>query len=142
MTDIPSHSVSTPAKWHCTTDNNFQCCLTHCSPPLIEIVELLPPLVRSQYESYLHLADKGFYHGQVAASRKTREMHWEHWESFVKPVGVDPYLQGVPYTNHIFFLTGFGAYVQSGNSGRGHQVTAQTFSTALTAIGKVITLVV
>ena len=30
MTDIPSQSFGTPAKWHCTTNNNFLSCFTPC----------------------------------------------------------------------------------------------------------------
>jgi hypothetical protein len=55
---------------------------------------------------------------------------------------VDPYLQGVPYITRVRLLTGFAAGVRSGDFGRGRQVTAQTVSTALTAVGQTISLAV
>ena len=53
-----------------------------------------------------------------------------------------PHLQGVQYTERVRLLSGFAAYVSSGDAGRGRQVTAQTVSTALTAVGMMIALVV
>ena len=78
----------------------------------------------------------------MAASTKSRETHWAHWELFLRPLGVDPYLQGAPYIHRICLLTGFAAYVCSGDAGRGRQVSTQTVSSALTAIGQTISLAV
>jgi hypothetical protein len=78
----------------------------------------------------------------MTASTKTREAHWDHWEKFIKPVRVDPHLQGVSYTDHFHLLTGFAAYIRSGDAGRGHQVTAQTVSTAITAVGQTVDLAI
>jgi hypothetical protein len=76
------------------------------------------------------------------ASTKTRKMNCAHWEKLIKPMGMDSYLQGVCYTNSVGLLTGFAAYIQSGDAGRGHQVTVQTVSTVITAIGQKIALAI
>ncbi len=53
---------------------------------------------------------------------------------------MDPYLQRTSYIDRIRLLTGFAAYVRSGDAGRGRQVTTATVSMALTAIGQTIAL--
>ena len=105
-------------------------------------MDSLPPLLQNQYESYFYSADEGFFNGRVAASAKTRDAHWENWVKFTKPVGVDPYLQGTDYVTRVRLLTGFAAYVRSGDAGRGRQVTTSTVSTAITAVGQTIALAV
>ena len=102
----------------------------------------LPPLLQNQYESYFYSADEGFFNGRVAASAKTRDAHWENWVKFTRPVGMDPYLQGTDYATRVRLLTGFAAYVRSGDAGRGRQVTTSTVSTAITAVGQTIALAV
>jgi hypothetical protein len=57
-------------------------------------------------------------------------------------MGMDPYLQDVPYEHRVRMLTGFAAAVRSGSYGRGRTVTAATVSTAITAIGQTIALAV
>jgi hypothetical protein len=71
---------------------------------------------------------------------KSRESHWANWEGFVKPVGVDPFLQGTRYVERVRLLTGFAAFVRTGDAGRGRRVTTATVSTALTAVGQTIAL--
>ena len=55
---------------------------------------------------------------------------------------MDPYVQGTTYVDRVRMLTGFAAYVHLGDADREHQVTTQTVSTALTAIGQMIALAV
>jgi hypothetical protein len=105
-------------------------------------VDSLPPLLQNQYECYFYTADEGFFHGRVAASAKTRDAHWENWVKFIKPVGVDPYLQETNYVTRVQLLTGFAAYVRSGDVGRGCQVTTSTVSMAITAVGQTIAVAV
>jgi hypothetical protein len=55
---------------------------------------------------------------------------------------VDPHLQGVDYTTRTRLLSGFAAGICSGDFGRGRQVTTQTVSSALTAVGQTIALAI
>lgn len=76
----------------------------------------------------------------MAATTKSRESHWRNWTSYVQPLGVDPYLQGTTYTDGVRSLTGFAARVRVGGFGTGREVKADTVATAISAIGKEISL--
>jgi hypothetical protein len=95
---------------------------------------------KNDYTRDFHLADERFYAGQVAVTTKNRATHWGHWTTYVQPLGLDPYLQGVGYTILVQVLTGFAARVCRGAYGRGMQVQVGTVVSALTAIGQEITL--
>lgn len=73
---------------------------------------------------------------------KTWETYWSHWEKFVQPLGMDSFLQGVTYTDHVCLLTGFAACVCTGDGDHEHQVTTHTISTVHTAIGQTISLAI
>jgi hypothetical protein len=60
--------------------------------------------------------------------------------AYIRPLGSDPYLQGVRYTTKVRVLTGFAARVGHGYYGRGKRVAAGTVVGALTAIGQEIPL--
>jgi hypothetical protein len=55
-------------------------------------------------------------------------------------MGLDPYLQGVPYTEWVHALTGFAAQVRHGGFGNRQRVQAGTVACAITAIGQAIVL--
>ncbi len=76
----------------------------------------------------------------MAATTKNRALHWGHWTNYVRPLGLDPYLQGVGYTTQVRVLTGFSAHLRRGGYGREKQVQAGTVVGALTAIGQEIAL--
>jgi hypothetical protein len=60
--------------------------------------------------------------------------------AYVRPLGVDPFLQGTPYSTRVRCLSGFAARVRRGGFRRGREVKSETVSTALTAVGKEIAL--
>jgi hypothetical protein len=76
----------------------------------------------------------------VAATTTNRQKHWANWTAYVRPLGLDPYLQGVRYTTKVRVLTGFAARVRHGFYGRGKCVAAGTVVGALTAVGQEIAL--
>ncbi len=76
----------------------------------------------------------------MAATTKNRATHWGHWTNYVRPLGLDPYLQGVGYTTRVHVLTGFAACMQRGAYGWGKQVQAGTVVGTLTAVGQEIAL--
>jgi hypothetical protein len=55
-------------------------------------------------------------------------------------VGMEPFQQGTSSVDHVRMLMGFATLIRSGDAGRGCQVTTATVSTALTAIGQMVTL--
>lgn len=59
---------------------------------------------------------------------------------FVKPVGVNSFLQGAAYTTRVYLLTCFAVCFRSGDADTGHQVTVQKVFTSLTAFCDMITL--
>ena len=58
----------------------------------------------------------------------------ENWCSFVRPFGVEPWLQDATYQQQVWCLTGSGRY------GRGKQVAIGTVSGALLAVGTKVAL--
>jgi hypothetical protein len=55
-------------------------------------------------------------------------------------MGVDPYLQQVPFTKSVRCLTGFAARTRTGYYGKGQQVQSSTVTSAIMAIGQTISL--
>jgi hypothetical protein len=103
-------------------------------------LDSLPLHHKNDYARDFRLADEGYYAGQVAANTKNRTTHWGHWTNYVRPLGLDPYLQGIGYTTRLHVLTGFAARVRCGAYGRGKRVQAGTVVGALTAVGQEIAL--
>jgi len=76
----------------------------------------------------------------VAATTTKRELYWANWQAYVKPLGVDPFLQNITHPHKVRTLTGFAGQVRTGYYGQGRQVTAPTVTSALTAIATTISL--
>ena len=104
------------------------------------ILDRLPFELKNCYASDFYLADEGYYAGRVAATSKARKSYWDHWNAYVRPLGMDPYLQDAPYIDKVRVLTGFAARVRGGGYGRGQRVQTSTVSTAVTAVGQTISL--
>jgi hypothetical protein len=104
------------------------------------ILDSLPLHHKNDYARDFHLGNEEDYAGRVAATTKNRATHWGHWTNYVRPLGLDPYLQGVGYTTRVRVLTGFAAHVRHGAYGRGKRVQAGTVVGALTAVGQEIAL--
>jgi hypothetical protein len=69
-----------------------------------------------------------------------REMCRQNWCAYVKFLGVDPYLEHVPYATRVRCLTGFAARTRMGYYGHGQQVQSSTVTGAIMAIGQRIAL--
>ena len=76
----------------------------------------------------------------MAATTNNRKVHWANWTKYVRPLGLDPYLQGAEYTTKVRVLTGFTARVRQGYYGRGKRVATGTVVGAITAVGQEIAL--
>ncbi len=100
----------------------------------------LPVRHKSDYTRDFCTADEGYYAGRVAATTNNRKTHWANWTRYVRPLGLDPYLQGTEYTTKVRVLTGFAARVRQGCYGRGKRVAAGTVIGAITAVGQEIAL--
>ena len=101
---------------------------------------MLPIQYKRDYARDFRAADEGCYLGRVAVTTKNWQTHWTHWVAYVRPLGLDPYLQGVRYTTKVRVLTGFAARVHNGYYGRGKRIAAGTVVGALTAVGQEIAL--
>jgi len=77
----------------------------------------------------------------VAATTQNRKTHWTNWTRYVRPLGLDPFVQGIKYTTKVCALTGFAARVRQGLFGRGKRVATGTVIGAITAIGQEVVLV-
>lgn len=60
--------------------------------------------------------------------------------TYIKPLGLDPFLQGAPYTHKVCTLTGFSGRVRTGYYGHGRQIPAVAVIGSLTAVGTTIAL--
>jgi hypothetical protein len=101
---------------------------------------MLPIQHKRDYARDFCTADEGYYLGRVAATTTNWQKHWAKWTAYVRPLGLDPYLQGVRYTTKVRVLTGFAARVRHGFNGRGKRVAAGTVVGTLTAVGQEIAL--
>ncbi len=103
-------------------------------------MDRLPPELRSGCARDFHHADEAFRAGRLEATANKREMRWQNWCTYVKHLGVDPYLQHIPYPTRVRCLTGFAACTQTGFYGYGRQVQSSTVTGAITAVGQTIAL--
>ena len=104
-------------------------------------MDSLPTVYKGLYARDFAAADAGYHNGRVAATAKSRAVYWRNWRFYCIPLGVDPFLQGTQYDQRARYLSGFAARVRSGGFGRGREVKADTVATALSAVGKEISLV-
>jgi hypothetical protein len=109
------------------------------SPPQTD-VDSLPAYLHDSYASDFRAADSAFHAGRLEATSRGREKYWTHWQKYVLPVGVDPYLQDTHFSQQIQLLSGFAARVRTGYFGNGCQVKGCTVSNASTAIGQTVAL--
>ena len=100
----------------------------------------LPPELRGGYARDFRLADEAFRSGRLEATSNKREMRWRNWCTYVKLLGVDPYLQQVSDSKRVRCLTGFAAQTRTGFYGHGRQVYSSTVTGAITVVGQTIAL--
>ena len=109
-------------------------------PPQPGILDGLPPRHKSDYAPDFRTADEGYPAGRVAATTNNRKVHWANWKKYVRPLGMDPYLQGVQYTCKVRVLTGFTVQVHQGYYLRGKRIATGTVVGVITAVGQEIAL--
>ncbi len=98
------------------------------------------PELHGGYAGDFNLADEAFCAGQLEATAKGRAARWQHWCAYVRPMGVDPYLQQVPFSKTVQCLTGFAARTRTGYYGKGQKVQSSSVTSTITAIGQAISL--
>jgi hypothetical protein len=59
-------------------------------------------------------ADAAYFAGRMAATAKRRKSHWEHWRTYIEPLGLDTYLQNTPFHHRIRAITGFASQIRRG----------------------------
>ncbi len=101
----------------------------------------LPVWIKGDYVRDFRVADEGYHAGRVGATTKNRNTHWANWTRYVRPLGLDPYIQGIEYTTKVRALIGFAARVRQGLFGRGKRVATGTVVGTITAIGQEVALV-
>ena len=75
----------------------------------------------------------------MASTQKVRNTCRKNWCSFVRPLGVEPWLQDTTYQQQFWCLTGFAACVRLGRYDQGGKVAIGTVSEALSAVGTTVT---
>ncbi len=103
-------------------------------------MDALPAHLCNSYVRDFHLADVPFYAGQLEATSPGRQKYWNHWQKYMAPVGVNPYLQNTSFSKRVHLLSGFAASVHTGYYGNGNQVKNCTVSSAIMAVGQTIAL--
>ncbi len=103
-------------------------------------MDSLPHHLKKCYASDFYLADEAFRTGRLEATTKNRADHWSHWIQYVKPLGIDPYLQETLFQWKLRALTGFAARARQGCFGAGRKIKACTVSEYLASIGQTIAL--
>jgi hypothetical protein len=92
------------------------------------------------YACDFYLADEAFRTGRLETTTKNRTDHWARWVRYVKPLGVDPYLQNTPFQWKLRAITGFAARARTGAFGAGRTVKTCTVSGYLASVGQTIAL--
>ena len=92
------------------------------------------------YACDFRLADDAFRAGQLEATAQGREARWRNWCAYVKPLGVDPYLDNTPFQTRVRCLTGFAQQTRTGFYRQRQQVQSSTVSQAISAVGQTIAL--
>ena len=98
----------------------------------------LQPFQCSDYEGYFSATDAAFRNGRVASTQKGRKTCWKILCYFVRPLGLETWLQDATCQQRVWFLTGFAACVISGRYVRGETVSIGTVSGFLSAIGTTV----
>ncbi len=109
-------------------------------PPQPELVDCLLAHLCDSYIRDFRLVDDAFYSGRLEVTSHGRKKYWDHWQWYVTPMGVDPYLQDTNFSKRIRLLSGFAARVCTGFYGAGRQVKNCTVSSALMAVGQTFVL--
>jgi len=75
--------------------NIFQLALSSANT---ELLVGLPTHLRDSYARDFHLADEAFHTGRLEATSCGRKKYWVHWQAYIAPMGVDPYLQNTQFS--------------------------------------------
>ncbi len=102
----------------------------------------LPPGLQDSYARDFRLADEAFHAGRLAATSIARDTCWQHWKTYLTPMGFNPYLQLTTFEQQIRSLTGFAQHTCTGYYGQGRQVQAATVPGAITAVRQTISLAI
>ncbi len=78
------------------------------------IVDGLPPKLQGGYVCNFGTADAAFQAGWMEETSQSWEACWQNWCTYVRPLGLDPYLQHTPFQTCIRCLMGFAAHTRTG----------------------------
>ena len=118
MTDIQSRSFGSNISWFCKNDTDLLNVFNKNSPfSKLGLLGRLQTSQHSEYEGYFSAIDAAFRNGRVASAQKGSKTCWKNWCSFVRPLGVEPWLQNTTYQQQVRCLAGFTACVLSGRYG-------------------------
>jgi hypothetical protein len=76
----------------------------------------------------------------MKATARSRQKYLDHWQAYMRPLEVDPYLQDTIFSMRMQALSGFMARVHTGYFGQGRQIKHCTVSSTIAAIGQMIAL--
>jgi hypothetical protein len=79
-----------------------------------EYLNLLLAFLQNYYEGDFRTSDWGIVNGSVEATTMNWEKYCNHWQEYVQPAGVDPYLESTSFRQTNRFATGFAGRVHLG----------------------------
>ncbi len=103
-------------------------------------MDRLPLELQGGYACDFRLADEAFHSGRLEVTAQGQEVRWQNWCAYVKPLGVDPYLDHTPFQTRLRCLTRFAQQTQTGLYGQQQQVHSSTVSQAILVVGQTIAL--
>jgi hypothetical protein len=143
ISDIPFRLFGSNPAWKCDTDDELLT-LFNCTFPLPcwQLWMVFHPnfTLVTHVILALRMTPDAFCSGRLETTSQGSKTRWQNWCAYVKPTGVNPYLQHTPFQTRVRCLTGFAARTQTGYYGRGGQVQSSTVTSAITAIGQTIAL--
>ena len=139
LTDFPSRSFGSNLEWFCL-DKHALLTFFSCKFPIPNqaswTIFHFTTKMTMRLTSILRMKDS-----MLAEWRQLLKIgHHIGDIGYCRPLGLDPYLQGIEYMQWVHFLTGFAGHIRRGAYGLGKQVQAGMVMGALMSIGQVIVL--
>ena len=103
-------------------------------------MDLLPDFIKTYYDGDFLTADWGIVNRRREVTTTNWEKYWNHWKEYVRPAGVDPYLEGTPFQQKVHVTNGFVGRFCCGTFGLSRPVGVDTVCAVLGAINLSIAL--
>ncbi len=114
IADIPLCSFRSNLLWKCETDSDLLTLLILCFIFPVSNCGQSFAWIGSWLHAWLQPCRWSISSWTAGGNCPNREARWRHWCGYVRPLGVDPYLQHTPFQTRVRCLTGFAARTRLG----------------------------